>query len=191
MNSLRQANAVLTEKLRRQIEVSKFREPLARAAYELQSRLFNILKQQLVHVYLVRGDKREKEYVVQNTVFVIAQYFSWTELVKREIQFVDLDEEHRTRKLQELQDRIGSLWSTDQYPRTLRIFAGEQRAIGETLIVTGSRLPECMGYGAFLNSFFKEVEFVESVVIPCVAPELGRGASCGSRNIERRRTVVA
>jgi hypothetical protein len=37
----------------------------------------------------------------------------------------------------------------------------------------------------------KEVESVESVVIPCVAPESGRGASCGSRNIERRRTVVA
>ena len=39
--------------------------------------------------------------------------------------------------------------------------------------------------------FRKEVELVESDVIRWVAPELGRGASCGSRNIERRRIVVA
>ena len=44
---------------------------------------------------------------------------------------------------------------------------------------------------AVLEPIRKEVESVESVVIPCVAPESGRGASCGSRNIERRRTVVA
>ena len=46
--------------------------------------------------------------------------------------------------------------------------------------------------GAFdLEPIRKEVESVESVVIPCVAPDSGGGASCGSRNIERRRTVVA
>jgi hypothetical protein len=45
--------------------------------------------------------------------------------------------------------------------------------------------------GQLLEPIRKEVESVESVVIPCVAPESGRGASCGSRNIERRRIVVA
>jgi hypothetical protein len=34
-----------------------------------------------------------------------------------------------------------------------RIFAGEQRALGEALLQTVSRGPECMGYGAFLKAF--------------------------------------
>jgi putative transposase len=33
----------------------------------------------------------------------------------------------------------------------------------------------------------KGVESLESVVIPCAAPESGKGASCGSRTIERPR----
>jgi hypothetical protein len=46
-------------------------------------------------------------------------------------------------------------------------------------------------FAGLLEPFRKEVESVESDVIPWVAPESGRGASCGSRNIERRRIVVA
>jgi len=52
-----------------------------------------------------------------------------------------------------LQDTIYSLWGADQQPPLLRIFAGEQRALGEALIQTGVRGPECMGYGAFLKTF--------------------------------------
>src|SRR5271166_6422129 len=137
----------------RRMEISTFSEPLARSAYDLQSRLYNILKQNLVNIYLVHGTNREQSYVVNNTAFLVGQYLSWTELVRREIQFIDLGQSERTRALLHLQDTIYSLWGTDGLPPLFRIFAGEQRAIGEALIQTGGRGPECMGYGTFLKTF--------------------------------------
>jgi hypothetical protein len=137
----------------RKSEISKFSEPLARSAYDLQSRLYNILRQNLIQIYLVGGDERTKSYVVDYTVYLIAQFQCVTELVRREIQFVDLGENTRTRELVQLQDKISSLWRTDRYPALLRIFAGEQRALGEALIYQEGGRAECIGYGAFLKNF--------------------------------------
>lgn len=100
----------------RQREISNFSEPLARAAYDLQSRLYNILKQNLIDVYLVNGNDREQSYVINNTAFLAGQYLCWTELARREIQFIDLGESDKTRELLRLQDTISSLWRTDRYP---------------------------------------------------------------------------
>jgi hypothetical protein len=129
-----------------------YREPLARAAYDLQSRLYNILEQNLIQVYFNNGDDRERSYVVDNTTFLVAQYFAWTEIIRRDIQYIDLGKDEQTRKLARLQDEIYSLFQTDQFDRPLRVFAGEQRAIGERMIRdgTGTRGPECVGYAAFL-----------------------------------------
>jgi hypothetical protein len=133
--------------------VSRFREPLARAAYDLQSRLYNILCLDLIDRFLVEGDAAEAGYVVDNTAFVIAQYFSWTEITRNEIQFIDLGKDEDTRRLSELQDQIYTLWNTDELGKTFRVFAGEQRAIGEILTETDSGKPRCLGYGAFLARF--------------------------------------
>ncbi len=146
-------NERLKAAYQKQKEISKFSEPLARSAYDLQSRLYNILKQNLVDAHLVHGDDRGRSYVINNTVFLVGQYLCWTEIVRREIQFIDLGESTKTRKLLHLQDTITGLWRTDQQGPIFRIFAGEQRAIGETLIQTGAQGSECMGYGAFLRTF--------------------------------------
>lgn len=137
----------------RRREVSKYSEPLARAAYDLQSRIFNILKQNFVQVYLIDGTDREKSYVVENTTFVISQFLCWTEQIRRDIQFIDLGENTKSLQLFRLQDTIYFLWGTDLYPPLFRFFAGEQRAIGEALIQIGPAGSECIGYGKFLQSF--------------------------------------
>jgi hypothetical protein len=141
----------------------KYSEPLGRAAYDLQSRIFNLVAKpdgehpqrgRLLNFYLLTGDERTRTYAARNTLFLIAQYFAWTELVRRDIQFIDLGADQQTRQLTWLQDSIYSLWQTDEYEPLLRIFAGEQRAIGERLIREGPRGPECMGYASFLD-FYK------------------------------------
>src|ERR1051325_3451115 len=66
--------------------VAKFREPLANAAYDLQSRLFNILERNLLQRYVKGGNERTRSYVIDNTTYVIAQYLAWTEIIRREIQ---------------------------------------------------------------------------------------------------------
>ncbi len=131
--------------------VARYREPLARAAYDLQSRIYNILVQGLVSVYLDRGDERERSYVIDNTAFLIAQYFAWTEIIRRDIQYIDLGEDEQTRELARLQDEIYSIFLTDRYKPIFRVFAGEQRAIGERMIVEVSHGPECIGYATFLD----------------------------------------
>jgi hypothetical protein len=132
--------------------VSRYREPLGHAAYDLQSRLYNILNQSLIEKYVNQGDERTRYYVESNTVFLIAQYFAWTEIVRKEIQFIDLGENDKTRQLARLRDNVYSLWQTDSFHPLFRVFAGEQRAIGEKMIVEGPRGPECIGYATFLNS---------------------------------------
>ena len=133
----------------------KFREPLAHAAYDLQSRIFNIVKIGFLDLHLKNGNSRTRLYVVKNTLFLIAQYFAWTELVRREIRYIDSGTDEGTRRLARLRDNIYAIWQTDQYDPLLRIFAGEQRAIGERLICEGPRGPMCKGYAAFLDYYRK------------------------------------
>ena len=135
--------------------VAKFREPLVHAAYNLQSRLYRTAASDIVDRLLVNGDPHERQYFEQNTLFVLDQYFAWTEIIRREIQFLDLGEIEKTRKLAELQDHIFDLWQkeSDGFGTAFRIFAGEQRAIGERMIRKTSRGLECKGYGEFSDRF--------------------------------------
>ena len=56
----------------RRKETSNFSEPLARSAYDLQSRLYNIIRQNLIEIYLTHGNEREKSYVRNNTAFLVS-----------------------------------------------------------------------------------------------------------------------
>ena len=56
------------------------------AAYDLQSRIFNILERGFLDRYYFRGSEREKEYAMENTVFLVAQFLGWTEAIREEIQ---------------------------------------------------------------------------------------------------------
>jgi hypothetical protein len=88
---------------------------------------------------------------MHHTVFVIAQYFAWTELIRREIQYIDLGKDEETRQLARLQHRIYATFQADRYPPLLRVFGGEQHAIGERMIHEGPRGPQCIGYASFLD----------------------------------------
>jgi hypothetical protein len=138
--------------------VSRFREPLLQAAFELQSRLFNILKQDLIRVYHNNGTPQEREYVLNSTSYFIAQYFGWTEIIRREVQFLDLGDIDSTRDLNIRLDTIRNLWLRDDYAPILRLFRIEQRAIGECMISEGTRGAECIGYVEFLEASVKPGE---------------------------------
>jgi hypothetical protein len=135
--------------------LSRYREPLARAAYDLQSRLYNILKKNLISKFFESGSERERSYVVDSTVFLVAQYFAWTEIIRRDIQYIDQGQDIQTRRLARLLDDINTIARTDRFDRSFRIFAGEQRAIGERMIRDGPRGAECLGYAGFLDHLSK------------------------------------
>ncbi len=142
-------------------EISIYSEALARAAFDLQSRIFNILHRDFVGIYLRNGTEREKSYAVENTVFLIAQFLCWVELIRREINFIQLKDSRSTKRLLRVQDDVYDSWGTDKWPQMLRLFAGEQRALGEALIVGDADYTTCMGYGRFL----KELSYDDNEII--------------------------
>lgn len=149
--SLRREEASEERKREAQKLISRYREPLAHAGFELQSRVFNILVQGLIDVYYIRGTDRDKEYVVNNTAFLIGQYFGWVEIIRSEGQFLDLGEEVETKHLSEILDTVTNTWLRDDFGPVLKIFRGDQRGIGEQMIRRLNHSPECIGYATFLN----------------------------------------
>lgn len=132
--------------------ISKYREPLVNAAYELQGRLFNIAQLNFLKLFYQNGNEREKQYAIENTVYVIAQYFGWSEIIRRDVQFLDLGEAEATKQLRVLQDYICNLFLDSALENVLRIFRGDQRAIGELMIITTpSGGVTCMGYAQFFQ----------------------------------------
>ncbi len=131
--------------------LARYREPLARAAYDLQSRIWNILERTLIERYYVNGNDRESAYVVDNTAFLIGQYLAWTEIIRLELQFMDLGEDEATRKLARLQDDMHALFQESDLGPLLRLFAGEQRAIGERMIESTAQGSQCIGYATFMD----------------------------------------
>ena len=130
--------------------LQKYRQPLMRAAYDLQSRIYNIVRQHFLGVYGSSAVAEERDYALRNTQFVVAQFFAWNEIVRRDVQFADLERD-RSGRLSEQLDTITHLWSTDGLGSEFRVFAGEQRAIGERMIQSRGERLDCLGYADFCD----------------------------------------
>jgi hypothetical protein len=140
--------------------VARYRDPLLRAAFDLQSRLYNIVRQDFLGKYHANGTASEKKYAIDNTLYVLAEYLGWVEILRRDVQFLDLGEETKSHdlamKLETIRDTLRS--DRSGLGTTFRIFHGEQRAIGEVMMVplaangANERSPrhECVGYADFV-----------------------------------------
>lgn len=69
LQARREAKAVL----------AKHREPLLAAAYELQSRLHNILRNRFVEDHLLGTNASKRDAALESTLYVFAQFFGWRE----------------------------------------------------------------------------------------------------------------
>jgi hypothetical protein len=133
--------------------LQRYREPLLDAAYELQSRLYNILCLDFFETYYAGDDATRREYAVKHTLFVVGQYFAWTEILRRRIQFLDFGKVKETREVAELLHEIRESFRSDEshLGKPFMIWIGEQRAIGERMIVGAGDDLRCIGYGAFVE----------------------------------------
>jgi hypothetical protein len=111
--------------------------------------------------FLTNGTPAEAEYARLNTVYLVGQYLCWSEILRREGQFIDPVDLQRDREVMDCMERVrdvlsDSLTFTDP---VLRLFRGEQRAIGEVLLTrtdnpsdrVGPRW-DCLGYAAFVKA---------------------------------------
>jgi hypothetical protein len=131
--------------------IAKYRDPLLRSAYDLQSRIYNVCRQDGF------TGSRDPEYFRLNTLFLFGEFLAWLEIIRREIQFLDVGAVQATKdlshKVQEVQDQLAS---TSELHDDFYLYRGHQRAIGELMLVrtdgqsaAGPRY-ECMGYAAFV-----------------------------------------
>jgi hypothetical protein len=128
-----------------------YREPLLAAAFELQSRLHNILRTGFLDEYVASDDKGKQDAAVASTLYVFAQYFGWTEIIRREIRFLRFASTKETREIARLMRDVGEAFLTDGFGTQLMIWRVEQRAIGERMIDSSNGKLVCRGYASFLE----------------------------------------
>jgi hypothetical protein len=136
---------------------ARFREPVLQAAFNLQSRFYNIVNLNFLQVFA--GDSArddEREYAYKNTLYLLGQYFCWVEILRRESQFLDPRSRTRNREIARHLERVRDAFASSEEAETvLRIFRGNQRAIGEVMLepivyATPERPRwECIGYATF------------------------------------------
>lgn len=133
--------------------LARYREPLVAAAYELQGRLYGILQLDFLGVYYLRGDEAQRRYAVQNTLYVIAQYFGWCEILRQEIQFLSFSDSKTTRDVSQRLRRVVELFQSDhpELGRRLLLWRGEQRAIGQLMMDEDASQTRCLGYASFVE----------------------------------------
>jgi hypothetical protein len=141
------SEALFDRDLQAQDVLARYREPLAAAAFDLQSRLYNILRLDFFDKF--GGDQARGEEALRTTVFRLAQYFGWTEILRREIQFLSFPKNEDTRRVAGLQSAIAKCFLTDEHGHALMIWSDEQRGIGERMIVAEQDQVICMGYASF------------------------------------------
>jgi len=143
----------------------RYRVPMLHAAFNLQSRLYNIGRQNFLGIFLTDGSSSEAEYARFNSVYLIGQYLCWAEILRREAQLLAPLYHGRDRDIVAAMEHIryemaDSLSNPDP---VLRIFRGDQRAIGEVMLTTTNQPAEqigprwdCIGYAAFVQALTEE-----------------------------------
>ncbi|MBX9399152.1 hypothetical protein K4749_37670 [Streptomyces sp. TRM72054] len=157
----RQSAELAREKKRHDI-MSRFRDPLLWSAFDLQSRLYNIVTRNFLQTYGASKEAREREYARRSTLFVICEYLGWVEIIRRRIRFLDLGNRQDNRRLISLLAEISETLSTSAYlDRRFRVLRGEQRALGELMISRGGHAESCLGYAEFCNRLEVDTGFAK------------------------------
>jgi hypothetical protein len=99
--------------------MNRVRDPLLWAAFDLQSRIYNIVAQGLLPVYLLHGTAEQRAYVQRNTLFLFAQYLGWVEIIRRGVHFLDLGDKQENREVVNQFSKISGILNSDGLPDTL------------------------------------------------------------------------
>ncbi len=140
---------------------TRFTEPLLHAAFNLETRFYNIVGLGFFdRFHHAESSEQDREYAVLNTIYVVAQYFCWIEILRRDVQFLDPRNDRRyvtvLRRIEGVRDAFTDSITVPE--QCFRLFRGEQRALGEVLLVPVADPPpgvprwECLGYAPFVHA---------------------------------------
>ena len=106
--------------------MSRYREPLLRAAFDLQSRIYNIVGQGSFTATCSWATRPTRSTPAATPCSWSPS--TWVEILRRGVQFLDLGDVRRNQLLVERLEAIGTILSTDrQFQGGPAMFRGEQR----------------------------------------------------------------
>ena len=141
----------------------QFRDPLLAAAFDLQSRLYNIVLLRFLERYWLQGTEEEREYALWSTLWLFGQYVGWVEIIRRELQFLDLGSNERNRVLQRRIGDITEALASDATSETFVMYRSEQRGVGEFMVSEQEdkdARPVCLNYSRFVTELEKAMATV-------------------------------
>ncbi|NEB80754.1 hypothetical protein G3I40_36920 [Streptomyces sp. SID14478] len=145
--------------------MGRHRDPLLWAAYDLQSRLHNIVDRAFLRVYLRDGTDRERAYARRSTLHVLGEYLGRVEILRRGVQFLDLGDSTLNQRIVGHFTTISNVLNNDGAAdpgfgdRYFVIFRSDQRAIGELMLTADGT--SCLGYVEFCRRLEGDPEFAE------------------------------
>ena len=136
-------------------------EPLAQAAAELQSRIYNMVSTDWLT--LTRRYEQHGDYVQSSTAFLFAHYFGWIE-ARRQAVLTSSGAGDRDAVVSAAINQVRETLRESEHDEGFLFFNVEQRAIGELMFswdVIGDtdRQPHVLGYAAFCKRYREEVDF--------------------------------
>lgn len=142
---------VLQERRDTRRGLDNYREPLLAASYELQARLYNILKLRFVENYIDDNTAGKHDSAIESTLYVFTQFFGWREIIRREVQYLRFSKNKQTREIGQLLGDIDETFLSDSYGPQFMIWRAEQRGIGERMIISVNNKMTCLGYASFIE----------------------------------------
>jgi hypothetical protein len=131
--------------------LDNYREPLIAASFELQARLYNILRLRFVEKYIKGEETSKRDSALESTLYVFAQFFGWREIIRREVQYLRFSRNRQTREIGQLLRDIGETFLSDEYGTQFMIWRVEQRGIGERMVESADSQMKCLGYASFIK----------------------------------------
>ncbi|MGW6954111.1 hypothetical protein [Streptomyces chartreusis] len=171
--------------------LAQYSEPLARAAFDLQSRIYNICM-----LDFMTDSELSGEYRRLSTLWFFAQFLAWGEILRREVQIIDYGDVRKTAAFQQrLFDVTEILAHGPSASHGLfHLYRAEQRAIGELMVMERAaegRSSDSMGYAEFVQRIEGDPVFARW--FEPLDADIGRltdGASVGVRAVLVQRALV-
>ena len=171
--------------------LARYSEPLARAAFDLQSRLYNMYRQGFLTASSI-----PEPYRRMSTLWLYGQFLAWIEIVRREVQVIDFGDVRRTAELQRHLFDVVDIVASDSIPDAgFRIFRADQRAIGEGMVTERStgelRRSDSLGYAEFVHRMETDPAFARWFAgLDGDITALVNGKSLGTRVVLTQRALV-
>jgi hypothetical protein len=138
--------------------LDRYRAPLLAAVDDLGRRVNNIRNEGFL-AYLDVEHRRETALL--STLFRLAQYLGWAEVVYGYSDRLRFDSDRATKEVTDTLGEVGRILAADEFDRTdehdfttsrLMLWREEQRAIGELMRLPVDE-PRCMSFNSFIDTY--------------------------------------